>query len=95
MTEPLTDAIVTEPLTDPTVTGPVITSQALSSTEGYPGTTQALINSVSKLTTYLTEVKKETLTPYIPYLLVYKSHFFVPENQSKNGGATYIRGYVK
>ena len=29
---------------------------------------------------------------YIPYLLEYKSHFFVPENQSKNGGATYTRG---
>ena len=28
----------------------------------------------------------------IPYLLEYKSHFFVPENQSKNGGATYTRG---
>ena len=32
---------------------------------------------------------------YVPYLLEYKSHFFVPENQSKNGGATYTRGYVK
>ena len=31
----------------------------------------------------------------IPYLFEYKSHFFVPENQSKNGGATYTRGYVK
>ena len=28
----------------------------------------------------------------LPYLLEYKSHFFVPENQSKNGGATYTRG---
>ena len=28
----------------------------------------------------------------VPYLLEYKSHFFVPENQSKNGGATYTRG---
>ena len=31
----------------------------------------------------------------IPYLFEYKSHFFVPENQSKIGGATYTRGYVK
>ena len=30
-----------------------------------------------------------------PYLFEYKSHFFVPENQSKNWGATYTRGYVK
>ena len=29
---------------------------------------------------------------YIPYLFEYKSHFFIPENQSKNGGATYTRG---
>ena len=28
----------------------------------------------------------------LPYLLEYKSHFFVPENQSRNGGATYTRG---
>ena len=28
----------------------------------------------------------------LPYLFEYKSHFFVPENQSKNGGATYTRG---
>ena len=28
----------------------------------------------------------------IPYLLEYKSHFFVPENQSKKVGATYTRG---
>ena len=31
----------------------------------------------------------------LPYLLEYKSHFFVPENQSKNGSVTYTRGYVK
>ena len=31
----------------------------------------------------------------ISYLIEYRSHFFVPENQSKNGGATYARGYVK
>ena len=31
----------------------------------------------------------------LPYLFEYKSHFFVPENQSKNGGATCTRGYVK
>ena len=28
----------------------------------------------------------------LPYLFEYKSHFFVPENQSKNGGATYTQG---
>ena len=31
----------------------------------------------------------------ILYLFEYKSHFFIPENQSKNGGATYTRCYVK
>ena len=31
----------------------------------------------------------------LPYLFEYKSHFFVPENQSKNGCATYTRGYVE
>ena len=29
---------------------------------------------------------------YLPYLLEYKSHFFVSEIQSKNGGATYTQG---
>ena len=32
---------------------------------------------------------------HLPYLFEYKLHFFVPENQSKNGGATYTGGYVK
>ena len=31
----------------------------------------------------------------VPYLFEYKSHFFVPENQSKNGGVTYTRGYAE
>ena len=31
----------------------------------------------------------------LPYIFEYKSHFFVPENQSKTRGATYTRGYVK
>ena len=37
----------------------------------------------------------EILEQEIPYLFEYKSHFFLPENQSKIGGATYTRGYVK
>ena len=31
----------------------------------------------------------------VPYLFKYKSYFFVPKNQSKNGWATYTRGYVE
>ena len=37
-------------------------------------------------------IQKNYCSIDIPYLLEYKSHFFVPENQSKNGGATYTRG---
>ena len=32
---------------------------------------------------------------HLPYLLVYKSHFFVPEINLKVGGATYTRGSEK
>ena len=41
------------------------------------------------------ELQSQKLKLNIPYLFEYKSHFFVPENQSKKGGATYTRGYVK
>ena len=47
-------------------------------------------NRVSWLTAQ--EIQHSTVVYELPYLLKYKSHFFVPENQSKNGGATYTRG---
>ena len=40
---------------------------------------------------YFLQTKTSVLLEYN----MYKSHFFVPENQSKNGGATYTRGYVR
>ena len=38
--------------------------------------------------------KQKQVTVLLEYNM-YKSHFFVPENQSKNGGATYTLGYVR
>ena len=45
-----------------------------------------------RILVYNIQLSTPLLSKQLPYLLEYKSHFFVPENQSKNGGATYTRG---
>ena len=39
---------------------------------------------------YVASIQNTHRHTFIPYLFEYKSHFFIPENQSKNRGATYI-----